>query len=111
MIFIHWPSFTGDEIHGGDAHNYCGYPAFRAYTANEGGTSIFGKREIEDATKEEAHVAKRAVDTRLVISSEPSHNATALCESKTSRGPDFISLAEKVYCNMVSRSDSTWNIH
>jgi hypothetical protein len=50
---------------------------------------------------------KRAVDTRLVISSEASHNATALCASETSRGPDFVSLAEKVYCNMVSRSDST----
>lgn len=29
-------------------------------------------------------------------------NATELCESPTSRGPDFVSLTEGVYCDMAT---------
>ena len=70
-------------------HN-SGYPALRAYTDNQGSGPIYKTK-------------KRAIDSRLIISSETSHNATELCASDTSRGPDFVSLAEGVYCNMETR--------
>lgn len=47
--------------------------------------------------------AKRTPDTRLVVSSDPSHSATGLCESETSRGPDLISTVEGLFCDMETR--------
>lgn len=48
---------------------------------------------------------KRAshTDERLVVSSFAGHNATKLCESETSRGPDFVSLSEGLFCDMDTR--------
>lgn len=46
---------------------------------------------------------KRDADTSLVRSDIWSHNATVLCQSPYSRGPDFISLAEGMHCDMESR--------
>lgn len=103
MLFIHFPSFTDGYQEGNNVRNYCGWPALRAYTQNTGGSSIFKRDEIGGALGELDHKVKRAVDTRIVVTSDPSHNATALCESETSRGPDLVSLAEKVYCNMETR--------
>jgi hypothetical protein len=93
MLMIHWIDFTGKKTQGSRPADYCRYPAFRAYTP-EGG-SIFKR----DAAAEEV----APVDPRLVISSEPEHNATELCASDTSRGPDFVSLFEGTYCNMQTR--------
>ncbi|KAK9772119.1 hypothetical protein AB5N19_11742 [Seiridium cardinale] len=42
----------------------------------------------------------RRSDNRLVVSALPSHNATEVCESETSWGPDFVAEAEGFYCNM-----------
>ncbi|KAH7420218.1 hypothetical protein BKA64DRAFT_752830 [Cadophora sp. MPI-SDFR-AT-0126] len=81
------PSFAG-KAHGDNSGSYCGYPALRAYTDNQGNGPIY---------------KRRAPDSRLIISSEPSHNVTELCESETSRGPDFVSLVERLYCNMDTR--------
>ncbi|KAJ5029187.1 hypothetical protein J3E72DRAFT_379734 [Bipolaris maydis] len=92
MLMIHWIDFTNKRTQGSRPADYCRYPAFRAYTP-EGG-SIFKR----DAADEPTHV-----DPRLVISSEPGHNATELCASNTSRGPDFVSLFEGIYCNMETR--------
>jgi len=46
---------------------------------------------------------KRALYTSIVRSDIPSHNATELCMSRSSRGPDFISLHESVHCDMDTR--------
>ncbi|EUC37755.1 hypothetical protein COCVIDRAFT_92992 [Bipolaris victoriae FI3] len=89
MLMIHWIDFTNKKTQGSRPADYCRYPAFRAYTP-EGG-SIFKRDE------------PTIVDHRLVISSEPGHNATELCASNTSRGPDFVSLFEGIYCNMETR--------
>ncbi|KAF5849187.1 hypothetical protein GGP41_006153 [Bipolaris sorokiniana] len=92
MLMIHWIDFTNKKTQGSRPADYCRYPAFRAYTP-EGG-SIFKRDAADEPT---------IVDHRLVISSEPGHNATELCASSTSRGPDFISLFEGIYCNMETR--------
>ncbi|KAF2103365.1 hypothetical protein NA57DRAFT_52888 [Rhizodiscina lignyota] len=42
-------------------------------------------------------------DIRLVRSDIWSHNATDLCMSDHSRGPDFVSLVEGMYCDMDTR--------
>ncbi|KAK3359127.1 hypothetical protein B0T25DRAFT_514730 [Lasiosphaeria hispida] len=97
MLFIHWPSFAGNQGHSDNPSSYCGWPAFRAYKDPNGGGVIVKK---DNGDSGETKVIKRALDSRLVVSSEPSHNATELCASETSRGPDFVSLAEGVYCNM-----------
>lgn len=41
---------------------------------------------------------------RLVKSAHPSHSARELCESATSWGPDFVSLKEKLYCDMDTKT-------
>jgi hypothetical protein len=88
MLMIHMPSFAGGKSHSSNPTSYCGYPALRAYD-NTGAPILKMKRSVA-----------RALDSRLVISSDPSHNATILCESEISRGPDLVSLVEGVYCNM-----------
>ncbi|KAI4938580.1 hypothetical protein J4E85_001021 [Alternaria conjuncta] len=100
MLFIHFPSFQDTSDHGTNAHDYCHFPSFRAYTnANGGGNSIFS-RDTLDAS---AQNVKRAVDSRIVVTADPGHNATELCASGTSRGPDLVSLYENVYCDMDTR--------
>jgi len=42
----------------------------------------------------------------LIVSHHTQHNATALCTSPESRGPDFISFDEGVFCDMTTRI--TW---
>ncbi|KAL1878532.1 hypothetical protein VTK73DRAFT_7873 [Phialemonium thermophilum] len=91
-LMIHLPSFASQDPHSSDPSSFCGYPALRAYN---GGSEIFKKR---DAT-----TADPAPDTRLVVSSISNHNATRLCDSKTSRGPDMVSLSEGVFCDMETR--------
>lgn len=39
-------------------------------------------------------------DSRLVKSSIPTHSAIDVCESETSVGPDFVSMADGMYCDM-----------
>ena len=106
MLFIHWPSFTDAKPEGDDPQRYCGYPAFRAYTDKDGGSGIFKRGKIQGPAETTARRTRRAADTRLVITADPSHNATALCESSTSLGPDLVSLAEQTYCNMGMNSET-----
>jgi hypothetical protein len=96
MIMISWTSFVDKKIEGPCTWDYCGYPAFRAYRADGGGIV---KREVSQGP-----VKRATPDTRIVVTSEPSHNATELCGSETSWGLDLVSLHEKVYCNMETRS-------
>ncbi|KAL7941110.1 hypothetical protein V8C42DRAFT_348974 [Trichoderma barbatum] len=87
-LLIGWPWF-GSENQGSNPRAYCGYPALRAYNPSNG--------EVVKRDK------TRNLDSRLVISSIESHNATQLCLSETSRGPDFVSTAEGVFCDMATR--------
>jgi hypothetical protein len=41
--------------------------------------------------------------TSVIISPHTSHQASALCTSHTSHGPDFVSLDEQVFCDMTDR--------
>ncbi len=63
------------------------------YTNNDASGSIF--RHGRNAGRRRV-----GADTRLVVSSHASHTATELCQSETSRGPDFISLIDGYFCDM-----------
>ncbi|KAK4164067.1 hypothetical protein QBC43DRAFT_289300 [Cladorrhinum sp. PSN259] len=58
---------------------------------------IRGNRGTDNNNKNKVH---RKKDNRLIVSNSAAHRATELCESETSLGPDFVSLAEGLYCNM-----------
>ncbi|GFP60276.1 hypothetical protein TASIC1_0017003800 [Trichoderma asperellum] len=91
-LLIDWTSFVESDQNSSpnsDPNSYCGYPALRSYTSS-GGEVV--KR---DKTPK--------LDSRLVISSAASHNATELCSSETSRGPDLVSMAEGVFCDMATK--------
>ena len=45
-------------------------------------------------------------DDRLVTSVHEEHSARELCGNEHSYGPDFVSFAEKVFCDM--RTKQTW---
>jgi hypothetical protein len=107
MLMIGWTRFTGELPSGSNPRAYCGYPGLRAYTGKDGSGSIFKRHTTElslPLTEAEHALAKRKIDSRLVITSHPSHNATELCESTTSRGPDMVNVSENVYCDMESRT-------
>ncbi|KAI9794611.1 MAG: hypothetical protein M1816_004498 [Peltula sp. TS41687] len=40
---------------------------------------------------------------QLIVSESKGHSAKELCESKTSKGPDFVSTTEKLYCDMKEK--------
>src|ERR1700738_3356157 len=40
---------------------------------------------------------------KLITSTHPSHSAIGLCDSDTSRGPDFVSHHEGMYCDMETK--------
>jgi hypothetical protein len=42
-------------------------------------------------------------DSRLVKSMIPTHSAVDVCESKTSVGPDFVSMVDGMYCDMGTK--------
>jgi hypothetical protein len=42
-------------------------------------------------------------ENQLIISSYTGHSAVEVCESETSWGPDFVSLAEGIFCDMCQR--------
>ncbi|KAF3940260.1 hypothetical protein ABW19_dt0208398 [Dactylella cylindrospora] len=46
---------------------------------------------------------KNYMPGRLVKSHNKRHSAKEVCESSTSRGPDFISLHEELYCDMETK--------
>lgn len=89
MLMINFASFVNVDTSSTDPSSLCGYPAFRAYT-DEASTEIF-KREFKP-------------DTRLVVSNHSHHNATEVCTHPNSLGPDFVSLHEGVFCDMMTRT-------
>ena len=43
-------------------------------------------------------------DKRVVISYHSSHSAKEVCQSRTSSGPDFVSVQERVFCDMCTHT-------
>ena len=43
-------------------------------------------------------------DGRVVVSEHTDHSAREVCESQTSRGPDFVSIEENLYCDMCTHT-------
>ncbi|KAI0479427.1 hypothetical protein GGR56DRAFT_634961 [Xylariaceae sp. FL0804] len=103
VLEMHMPTFTSDDT-SADPNSFCGGTTFRSW-ANDGGDQILKKRSLQPRNQTQTLKAPARADSRLVVSNAAAHlhNATALCESPSSRGPDFVSRAEGVYCNMETR--------
>lgn len=89
-LSIHMPSFAGKNKDSDNPSDYCGGNKFHAYREHD------ANRVFKRSPKPKNEF------TNLVVSRMVS-NATALCESATSRGPDFVSEHEGVYCDMQTR--------
>jgi len=44
------------------------------------------------------------MEAELVVSTDEAHTASELCGSETSHGPDFVSVAEKLFCDMGAKT-------
>ncbi|KAM7205175.1 hypothetical protein V8F20_003312 [Naviculisporaceae sp. PSN 640] len=100
-IFIYMPKFSAsNEEPNQDINAYVGPEGFRAYRFNDAVEEIALPQAA--ALKKRAAAAKET-DTRLVISDRPGQSAVRLCDSDTSQGPSFVSLAEGMFCNMETR--------
>jgi hypothetical protein len=51
-----------------------------------------------------ARVRSQEMATELIISHNAGHSAARMCESPTSFGPDFLSLPERLVCDMGSHT-------
>ena len=81
--------------------------------AEKGGTCPPGGASALEDLKEKANPSRRArrnhvkrqawMVEQLVVSNLESHSATELCESGTSNGPDFVSMAEGLFCDMSEK--------
>jgi hypothetical protein len=102
VLGITWPGFvtTDNTVPSGDGTDRCGVE-MRAWD-NEGGAQLLpiaaSKRRSQAAP-----LRRHPADDRLILSSRAAHSATALCQDPMSYGPDFVSLAEGAYCNMLTR--------
>ncbi|KAI1319037.1 hypothetical protein F5Y16DRAFT_418286 [Xylariaceae sp. FL0255] len=101
VIGISWSSFKANTSEAATDTNACG-SSFRAWT-NDGGDQLLspgGLLSTRDVASRNATRPSQRMDDRLVVSHRGNANATRLCESETSWGPDFISMGESLYCNM-----------
>lgn len=73
----------------------------------EGEGETFKKRDVKKAdgtTEETVSVTDTAGQRRkLVVSAYKGQSAQELCDSRNSRGPDFVSLDEGKYCDMSEK--------
>ncbi|KAM7217513.1 hypothetical protein V8F06_007144 [Rhypophila decipiens] len=97
MYKIHWPSFVRSKPHGNTVYGYC--PKSGAYR-----DPFKVRRGAVDGNGTEIIIPSRRnqTDDRLIVSSDPAQSARELCESPSSWGPDFVSLTERLYCNMAT---------
>lgn len=86
---------------------FAGHPEGGSCCMDEGTTTMTETKKVEKEEKEKRQrVIKprsRALANRLIASPRDQHLASKLCESKTSHGPDFVSLAERVFCDMGTK--------
>lgn len=66
------------------------------------------KRRSIMSTRQPKQGGRQLRPGHLVVSQYAGHSAKELCESATSIGPDFVSVAEKVYCDMDTKH--WWNL-
>ena len=45
-----------------------------------------------------------AMASQLVVSTDVQHSAKELCESDSSHGPDFVSVPERLFCDMGTKT-------
>ena len=64
----------------------------------------YGVRKRHEAVQDYTKISKRTdCDyTDVIISDFDEHSATEVCQSATSSGPDFVSLKEKLLCDMCT---------
>ena len=133
-IQIHWPEFNGgSDIMQDDTYYCANNPSMRFYTEPDPnsilpwaeGRNMFARDPSVAAPSSSSSPAGSAVeegqrraaddqykrlrrqmahDDRLVKSTLSEHAATTLCESAKSVGPDFVSLDEKKFCEMKSKT-------
>lgn len=99
-FYINMPGFSGAGEPSDDVNSYSGYDGLRVYQDRD------GKEEMGLPFSDSKMLKSRSEgmgDRRLVLSNHPGHNVTELCTSASSRGPDLVSLAEGLYCDMDSR--------
>lgn len=118
-VQIHWPSFRpeGDAVN--DIGFYCSngpalrfrfeeeptdisfFPAKRSASA-DASYALLQRRAAED---QHARLQTRfAADTRLVQSHNPGQTASKLCQDPLSAGPSFVSVVERKFCDMQSKT-------
>lgn len=71
--------------------------------ASAGGKPATKKREYRPKRPEGTKNLRRSFEGQLVVSTQHSHNATEVCDSDTSAGPDFVSTEEGVFCSMSQK--------
>jgi hypothetical protein len=112
LIMIHMPTFAGEADPSKKPEEYCGVHGLRAWAHPKGegsplpvpnsstnSTRMLARRDM--SSHEHSHTA--TASSRLVVSEKKGQSASELCHSTTSRGPDFVSLDEGVFCDMDSR--------
>ncbi|KAL1882155.1 hypothetical protein Daus18300_000640 [Diaporthe australafricana] len=101
VIAINWPGFTTNVLPTDGGVGKCGNN-FGAWESDGGSSVIINSTANDDGNRDVLN-RPRARDHRLVVSSVPAHSADDLCQHPMSRGPDFVSLAERTHCNMHTR--------
>ncbi|RYO96869.1 hypothetical protein DL765_011442 [Monosporascus sp. GIB2] len=105
VISIYFPTFGTEEVPDTEGTELCGdVQGLRA--RDEGGGSELLRDRSHGGEKLRSRVilpGKRAGDDRLVVSPEPNHKATELCNAGQTFGPRFVSLVERVSCDIGTR--------
>ncbi|RYP56956.1 hypothetical protein DL769_009790 [Monosporascus sp. CRB-8-3] len=105
VIGIYFPAFATQEIPDTDGTELCGQvQGLRAWNQEGGSELLWDINHGSEKLRSRVTLpGKQAGDDRLVVSADPNHNATELCSAGESYGPDFVSLAERLYCDMGTR--------
>lgn len=72
--------------------------------AEEGTTPDLDALEEKRSLRSMSLKRSEALTSQLVVSSDAQHSAKELCESDTSHGPDFVSVPEKLFCDMGTKT-------
>ena len=65
--------------------------------------SVLESRNANQEARKVRNKRQAVFEEQLIESSSTGHSAQELCGSETSRGPDFVSLEEGLYCDMMNK--------
>lgn len=107
---VRWPRYSADQFEEGntDPATMCNDIDFGLRTEDDPSVVNYWtsakKRDLNDR-RMRARRSVRAPWTahELVISESQHHSADKLCKSDTSMGPDFVHVAEKIFCDMENK--------